>query len=79
MPSFVEAAIPHRMEVIPLDPDARSTSLIACPECFHPHPSTVVRPDMSSNQVMAQGFMDSGYGGCLLHAQGILPVAFAGR
>ena len=44
-----------------------------------PHPSTVVRPDMSSNQVMAQGFMDSGYGGCLLHAQGILPVAFAGR
>ena len=61
---------------IPVDPDARSTSLIACPECFHPHPSTVVRPDMSSNQVMARGFMDSGYGGCLLHAQGILPVAF---
>ena len=37
---------------IPVDPDARSTSLIACPECFHPHPSTVVRPDMSSNQIM---------------------------
>ena len=32
---------------IPVDPDARSTSLIACPECSHPHPSTVVRPDMS--------------------------------
>ena len=79
MPSFVEAAIPQPSGGHSCRPRCSFYESIACPECFHPHPSTVVRPDMSSNHVMAQGFMDSGYGGCLLHAQGILPVAFAGR